>query len=728
MHRFRYPIRIQLFALVAAVVLPLAGMLAYTIFADAQHAIGQAKSAARALAAITASDAARVVASNQDALRLMSRRPLVREVDAARCDPLLHEFRELFPRFANIGVINLAGDVLCSAVPQPGGKPASVAKTEWFQRAVAEDRFIVGQPFIGPITGKWVSVLAYPIHDAQEKLKGVLALPLDLAGYEPTISTAPLASDTVIGILTSDGTFVWGNRDFATWVGKNMRERAVMEELLAKRDGDAEGIGADAVHRFYAVAPVSGAGWYAYVGISSGTIYEQVAASALRNALLGFVILLAVTVLAVFLARRIELPVEALAATARAIKDGHTQVRARAEGPREVAEVAEEFNQMVDVCLRSDAALRQSEARFRGLTALSSDWFWEQDANFRFTEMSGGLVATHLKPELTLGKTRWELPIVGVTEAQWQAHRQCLERRQPFRDFVYQVETAPGELHWFSVNGKPVFGTAGEFVGYHGTGQDITGRKRAEQALESLNEQLERRVAERTAELEQINRELEAFSYSISHDLRAPLRAINGYASILKESLAERLSEEETRHFDRILKNSVHMGELIDDILQYSRITRNALKLEEVDLDQLVHAVAAELREAYPAAVVEIGPLPRVTGDPTMLRQVYQNLIDNALKYSSKCVAPRVEIGIRREDGKRVFYVMDNGAGFDMRFADKLFGVFQRMHPDSQFDGTGVGLAIVKRVIERHRGSIWADAEPDQGACFHFVLWEEASA
>jgi PAS domain S-box-containing protein len=370
--------------------------------------------------------------------------------------------------------------------------------------------------------------------------------------------------------------------------------------------------------------------------------------------------------------------------------------------------------------------LRASEQRFRDFAQTSSDWFWEQDADFRFVEMSRSLDKTGLDPARTLGRCRWELPVIGVSEAQWCTHRETLARREPFQNFEYQVETSPGLLRWFSVSGKPVFGTDGRFLGYRGTGKDITERKAAELALARLNRELEQRVAERTVELEQINRELEAFCYSISHDLRAPLRAINGYATILEEALATRLSDEEHQHFGRIVKNSVRMGELIDDILEYSRVTRDALTRQEVDLDALARGVVAELAETYPAALVEVARLPCVEGDPTMLRQVYQNLIDNALKYSSKCEAPRVEIGVLLQDGKRVFYVQDNGAGFDMRFAGKLFGVFQRMHPESQFHGTGVGLAIVKRVIERHRGTVWAEAEPGKGACLYFTL--ESSA
>jgi light-regulated signal transduction histidine kinase (bacteriophytochrome) len=235
---------------------------------------------------------------------------------------------------------------------------------------------------------------------------------------------------------------------------------------------------------------------------------------------------------------------------------------------------------------------------------------------------------------------------------------------------------------------------------------------------------LEQRVAARTAELQQLVRNLEGFSYSIAHDLRSPLRAINGYSVILKESLDGRMDDEESALFERIAKNCTRMGDLIDDILAYSRINRDTMHFAQTDLAALARSVAAELREHYPNTSVDIGPIGSVRGDPAMLRQLLANLVENAHKFSAKRDQPHVELGRQDQDGETVFFVCDNGVGFDIAYADKLFGMFQRMHADSDFAGTGVGLAIVKRIVERHAGRIWARAEPDRGACFYFTLGE----
>jgi PAS domain S-box-containing protein len=293
------------------------------------------------------------------------------------------------------------------------------------------------------------------------------------------------------------------------------------------------------------------------------------------------------------------------------------------------------------------------------------------------------------------------------------------------RDLIARAERSDGSSAWLRITALPVTLAGGSGVLL--VIADVSAARATESALKALTDTLERRVAERTAELSQLNRELESFAYSVSHDLRAPLRAITGFSSLLRRDETPNMSPEGATLLERIGANAARMGTLIDDVLTYSRVIRIDHKREDVDVGALVQEVLAPLQQSHPETTCRILPLGHANADIVMLRQILQNLLGNAFKYSSRTPDATVTMDVVEENGVRWFRVSDNGAGFDMRYADRLFGMFQRMHPAAEFSGTGVGLAIVKRLVERHGGQVQAHAERGKGATFRFHLGAQAA-
>lgn len=328
----------------------------------------------------------------------------------------------------------------------------------------------------------------------------------------------------------------------------------------------------------------------------------------------------------------------------------------------------------------------------------------------------------HLRREDIVGLTDHDLFPAEIADEFRANDRLAAEGPEP----VHVEEVAPGNdgPHTYITVKFPLRDAAGKPYAVCGISTDITARKRAEEQVRQLNAELEQRVRERTAELETTARELDAFAYSVSHDLRAPLRSLHGFSEILVEDYADGLDEEGRQYLQRIQANVARMGQLIDDLLRLSRATRIGLNREPVDIGAQAHEIVAELRSAEPGRQVEVviadGLL--TTGDSHLIKLALENLLSNAWKFTGRCEDAAITVGSAGQPGDPVFFVRDNGAGFDMRFAGKLFDPFQRLHPATEFEGSGIGLAIVHRILSRHGGRIWAESEPGKGSTFFFTL------
>jgi PAS domain S-box-containing protein len=368
--------------------------------------------------------------------------------------------------------------------------------------------------------------------------------------------------------------------------------------------------------------------------------------------------------------------------------------------------------------------LRESEERYRLLSDAIPQFVFTTDAegrcdyvNRRWFDYSG------LTPEATRGYG-WMAAVHPDDLKRLAARWDAAMRGGGEVTVEHRIRRADGVYRWFLNRSLPMRDERGEVTRWVGTATDIEDAKQAEAEVSRLNDELERRVAERTAQLEAAVSELEAFSYSVSHDLRAPLRAIDGFSRILLEEHTARLDADAEHLLNVVRGNARRMGQLIDDLLAFSRAGRKEAVKSRVDMQSLARAALDELLAAGGGErhTITVGELPPALGDARLVRQALTNLVSNALKFSRGVPDPRVEISARREGREHVYCVRDNGVGFDLRYAARLFGVFQRLHSQSEFEGTGVGLAIVQRVIQRHGGRVWAEGQVGAGAAFYFTL------
>jgi PAS domain S-box-containing protein len=379
---------------------------------------------------------------------------------------------------------------------------------------------------------------------------------------------------------------------------------------------------------------------------------------------------------------------------------------------------------------RAEQGKVMSERRTRTLVSALTQVVWVADDHGRFVEQRDSWQAyTGQAPERYEG-LGWRSAFDDEGRAALDlAWARALMKPEPF-DLELKLWHAESQRHrYVRLRAVPLLDEAGVAREWIGAVQDFDDRRTLEENLRVLNTELEQRVADRTSQLQEANKELESFSYSVSHDLRAPIRAIGGFCELVRRDHGSQLDAEAQRKLGIIKSEAERMGALIDDLLAFSRLGRKGLQPAELDMAALVKAVYERLgRDAAERNVeLRLGSLPTAVGDRSLFEQVWVNLLSNALKFSSKKERSVIEVGAISEEREHVFFVRDNGAGFDPRHAKNLFGVFQRLHHGDEFPGTGVGLALVHRIVARHGGRIWADAKLGEGATFHFTVPKEPS-
>lgn len=626
---------------------------------------------------------------------------------------------------------------------------------EWWQTAWAggEGRVYLSQPTFDESAGVIAILLASPVLGSDGAPIGILRSTLAVDQMYALLSDAASARNYDIDLIDSNGV-----RLFDSALGISRVGTPPSDEFLSIIHGLDEGFGetegvhfAPTIYGFAAlhsdavgpydqqlVRAVDDLGWTTVVHRDRKSLFEPVAEFQGLMTWVTLVAAFAFGLAAYAISRSITSPLRRLTAAAARLTTAEASEQIDVVGNRELAELTRAFNHMsqqlhetleqmrqqIEERRRAEETAQESAARLKGTMDTMQEGAQIIDPEWRYVYVNDAVAEQGRRPtDELLGRTMMEVyPGIEDTEMFRQLQR-CLETG---KSHIMENEfTFPdGSVGWFDLRIQRV--PEGVFI----LSTEITERKQVERQMRQLNEQLERRVKERTAELEAANRELEAFAYSVSHDLRAPLRGIDGFTQALVEDHGDQLDDQARSYTRRVRAAAQRMGRLIDDLLQLSRVTRAGMSRENVDLSDLAHETVGVLRESEPDRQVEfvIDEQLRCHGDGSLMRVALDNLLENAWKFTSREPQARIQVGREHSNGQAAFYVRDNGIGFDMEYAEKLFGEFQRLHSAADFPGTGVGLAIVRRIIRRHGGEVWAEAAVGEGATFYFTLPEGGDA
>jgi PAS domain S-box-containing protein len=607
-------------------------------------------------------------------------------------------------------------------------------------RSAAEERRpVVSDLLIGAVVDEWALVVNAPVFREGEPVYIVnLALPPEQ--IRDVLTARELPSGFISAVFDGSYRLIARSIDHEKFIGSNARPD--FQRVATEAEGAWVGVNRNGESVSGAYVRTKLANWMVGVTVPTAVLEAPFRRSLLFIAALGAIGLAASVVLAMFYGRRLSQPMQALALAAASLGRGET-VTAIGRGVREIDQVgetlmtasrdlrrqAQQQSEAQSLLLRSEEqvsrmtqeALRHSEDRSRLLIDSVKDYA------ILMLDPEGVVATWNEGAERIKGYHAEE--IVGrhfslfyssddVADAKPQRGLAMAAAAGRFEDEGWRMRK-DGTAFWAEVLITPIHDADGKLTGFSKVTRDVTERKRYETALQEKNEELQAAV-----------KELEAFSYSVSHDLRAPLRAIDGFTRILLKQYGAEWAEEPREYLQLVRNNTVQMGELIGDLLEFSRLGRQPLRKQEVATHAIIEQVLGDARQQANGRSIRVcvGETPDLWGDPPLMKQVFANLIQNAFKYTRKRAQAVIEIGSSEIGGERVFFVRDNGAGFDMQYADKLFGVFQRLHRAEEFEGSGVGLAIVQRIIERHGGRVWADATVGHGATFYFTLEAPARA
>lgn len=716
--------------LVLLATLPLLFMAVLSARDAEKEAIRRAHAQLMDAASLAADTQLRIMESARDLLIVMTHSPQLTEPGWPRCAQYFAQLRDRFPDYSNLGVAAADGRVVCSV--RQGAGVVNIGDREFFIEALRHGGFTVSPYVIGRLSGLPIITFGLPVKAGADDVVGVAFASYPVAVMGRNFDQLALSGDTEVMLLDGRGTILAGRTGKPLGVGEQPRSPTLVQALAGRRTGVVEGLDSIGQLRIYAIAPVRKprlqdgpqAGdpvFFTVVSMSHETVLAP-AHRTLRERILAVLLgMLAGVAIAWWLgSRAVVEPALRIARATRRIGQGEPvgALRMAPFAARELVTIARDVEDMARV-LRGrqqdlerqveerTAELSRQRARFQTLADQAPQIVWNTDAdghvvyvNRAWTDLVGG------NAEQWMGD-RWTQVIhpddLEPTLARW---RQARAARATFED-TRRFRSHDGQWHTMQCRAAPVLRADGTVDFWVGVDADVTRMERIQQALKRSNE------------------ELEAFSYSISHDLRTPLSAINGFAQLLGRQVPGDAGERVRHYAARIDAGVRQMAELIDDLLLLARISRAPIEFTQVDLGDIARhwlRAMAQTGRARPVKWrVDDGLLVR--GDERLLRMLIENLLSNAWKFSTREAGVDIHVGCsQRQDDWIVIFVRDSGIGFDMAYADKLFGAFQQLQPARESAGSGVGLATVRRIVQRHGGTVWAEGVPGQGACFYLRL------
>ena len=712
-------IRTLLLQLLIVALLPTLALLAYSGWASYGQARSQAEQSAAALANLTSDSVENFLDTTRQTMAQLASRPNIVAMDPDRCDPIFADFKDLFPRFANFSQANLQGELICSSSVQPAGKRTGIAQTAWYRQVIETQSFVVASPYLGPVTGKVVSVLAHPVKDAQGQLRGSIQLPVDLVTFTPVVGAAQLPESTVITVIDSRGVVVARSREAQNYVGKNLANTPTIAEVLKRRSGTSLNVTSSGVERIFGFQPIPGTNWYAIAGIATDAVLGPARRAALRDSLIVAGICVVALSVALRGRRHIVRPIDALRDTAQRIGAGETGLRAPTHGPVELVAVATQFNAMLDASAADSRALAQREAEYRLLFDSSLEGIVRSRSDGQI--LRANPAACHLLgiPAEAVGQTRW-LDRVAPGDT----------RLAPLLAAVQRQGSARGELRLQRPDGTQV-----DCAASLTSTTAADGTVALDLFLNDLSDRTQKeemRVSKEAAEL--ASREKSAFLARMSHELRTPLNAILGFGQLLQLDRSVATSDKSRQMVDHVLVAGTHLLALIDDVLDLSRIEAGglSLSLEPVPVLPLLQECTALMADvaAQRGITVRIEAEDSeacwIRGDVTRTRQVLVNLLGNAIKYNRPGGAVQVRVSAAAQTVH--IAIRDTGTGLSAEQQAGLFQPFNRLGAErSGVEGTGLGLVIVQRLLTAMQASIQIDSRVGEGSTFTLSFQRSAA-